>query len=1270
MAGVEGHDMFEITGNDIAILSDEDLRSLIALLCEAEMRLRGLPPASVTWGGDQNAADGGLDVRVELPKRTAVDGFVPRPLTGFQVKKSDMTPAKISGEMKPRGKVRAVIRDLAERSGAYIIVSSKASVSDSSLEKRRAAMRTAAKTLRKRKSLTLDFYDRARIATWVRDHPGLILWVRQKLGKSIQGWRSYGAWAYPAEGENAPYLLDDKLRIFTGTKRSGSGITAVEGLKLIRDALREPRKVARIVGLSGVGKTRLAQALFDSRVGDGSLDPSVAIYTNLADEPDPQPVLLASDLIASKTRATLIIDNCPPDLHRRLSEVCRSPDSLLSLVTVEYDIRDDDPEDTDVFRLEPSSEGLIEKLIRARFKSLSQVDAQTIAKFSGGNARVAIALASTVGKNETIAGITDEDLFGRLFRQRHEHDPSLLLIAQACSLVYSFEGEAITGDRAELPFFAGMISKSVDEVFRGVVQLQDRDLVQQRSVWRALLPHAIANRLAKMALKNIPREKIQTHLIDGGSERLLKSFSRRLGYLHDSDLAARLAEEWLADGGLLSDTANLNALGMAIFENIAPVCPEAVLGALERVPAEALVKRNLFAKIVWSIAYDPKLFERAAELLVRIGAKERPDHRTDNDRYLTALFCIYVSGTHASIEQRVKVLDALLRSKDAYRRIVGVKALRNMLEAWHFSSGFHFDFGARPRDFGFYPKTTAEFKHWYVTAFKLVESFIQSRLPIAKEVEAAVASQFRGLWSHPILRDELERVCRQIASGGFWRNGWIAVCQTLKYDYKNLKNAARRKLVKLEKALRPKDLLQNIRGIVLGGSSYGLEFDEFEYDEDDDGAGALERVDRIAASLGKEAAHDPKVISALLPELVIGQGRLWSFGRGLATGTDDPRSFWNSLIGEFDRTPTEQRNTQILRGFLESLMKRDSTLANDLLDDAVTNDALAAWLPELQIGVAIDERGVKRLLQSATLGKAPLVRFRVIAYGKASDPIKGSDLRTLLLALASEPSGWDSAVEILHMRLFSDHQDKRQTDQALIEAGRELLKSFQFKKHNQNDGHRIGSVIKACLAGPDGVNSARALCARFKEAIAAHEAYAFENDKLLRNLFKAQPLVALDAFFGGDTANQKRGCEIILEASDHHPNPLDNVPLADLLSWCSAQPDKRFPLMARAVSVFKGRQDQSSPVAWSETALALIDKAPDRVAVLKRFASQFRPMSWSGSRAVAMESYQPLLEALAQHADTAVAAFARSEEQRLRSEIEAERQRENREDRDRDESFE
>jgi hypothetical protein len=150
--------MFEVTAEDVGRLSDEDLRSLVALLCEAEMRMRGLPVSAVTWGGNQTAPDGGIDVRVALPAGTVIDGFVPRPETGFQVKKPDMTASNIGPEMRPEGVLRPSIRDLAERSGAYIIVSSGANTSDTALQDRRDAMAVAVARIKNRAALLLDFY--------------------------------------------------------------------------------------------------------------------------------------------------------------------------------------------------------------------------------------------------------------------------------------------------------------------------------------------------------------------------------------------------------------------------------------------------------------------------------------------------------------------------------------------------------------------------------------------------------------------------------------------------------------------------------------------------------------------------------------------------------------------------------------------------------------------------------------------------------------------------------------------------------------------------------------------------------------------------------------------------------------------------------------------------------------------------------------------------------------------------------------------------------
>lgn len=146
-------------------------------------------------GGDQNATDGGVDVRVELPSGKTIDGFIPRPNTGFQVKATDMPPVKIWEEMRPNDVLRPSIIELAEHSGAYIIVSSRGSVSDTALRNRKKKMHAALAGLPNPEQLSIDFYDRNRIATWVRSHSGLIHWVRQKIGRPLHGWQSYGNWA-------------------------------------------------------------------------------------------------------------------------------------------------------------------------------------------------------------------------------------------------------------------------------------------------------------------------------------------------------------------------------------------------------------------------------------------------------------------------------------------------------------------------------------------------------------------------------------------------------------------------------------------------------------------------------------------------------------------------------------------------------------------------------------------------------------------------------------------------------------------------------------------------------------------------------------------------------------------------------------------------------------------------------------------------------------------------------------------------------------------
>jgi hypothetical protein len=131
-----------------------------------------------------------------------------------------------------------------------------------------------------------------------------------------------------------------------------------------------------------------------------------------------------------------------------------------------------------------------------------------------------------------------------------------------------------------------------------------------------------------------------------------------------------------------------------------------------------------------------------------------------------------------------------------------------------------------------------------------------------------------------------------------------------------------------------------------------------------------------------------------------------------------------------------------------------------------------------------------------------------------------------------------------------------------------------------------------------------------------------------------------------------------------HQSPVNNAPPETLLEWADRDPDDRYRL-AGEIRLFEPSDDKEI-FSLSPLALQLIDKAPGRSAVLKIFASRFRPTTWSGSLADVMARYLQPLQQLLGHPDHGVTKWAQEMLASLSKQIETERQQ----DRQVDESFE
>jgi len=1245
--------MFEITGNDVAALNDADLRTLVARLSLAELSRGGLPLAGVTAGGNQDAADGGIDVRVEVAGVLPEPDFIPRQTTGFQVKKPDMTPAVITSEMKPKGVLRPVIGELADAGGSYVIISSQGSVADKPLAERKKAMRAALVGHPRAKDLHVDFYDRERIATWVNEYPGVAAWLRVRIGRELSGWRSIGDWTHDTVIDGKPYLYDGTACLIDERFKECENLQLLDGIAKLRAVLGKPRQAVRLIGLSGLGKTRLVQALFETGVGNAPLDAGLAVYTDYAEDTTPSAREMARGLIESNRRAILLVDNCNPEIHAELARICTGHKGNVSLITVEYDVRDDEPERTEVFRLQNASPAVVEEWIEREFEHISQVDRSRIATFSDGNFRVARALAETLRKGETLGQLKNYELFQRIFRQRNEHDHSLQLAAEDLALLYSFDGQDCTTD-GELARIGALRGVAPRELFTAAVDLGRRGIVQARGQWRAILPQAIANSLAAHALQRIPDAEFDAFCASLPS-RILKSLSRRLGYLHDSPENQRVVKRWLAPGGPLGDLLALGDTGLEIFRNVAPVAPEAVLAKLAAELAgphgASIVATDYQARwqligLVKTLAYEPTMFEDAAMALARFAAAEPTDYSNNSARApFGELFHLYLSGTRATPQQRRELVRRLSRDHNTDIRRCASLALNALLQSAHFSSTSHHDFGARPRDFGWTPVINGDIYDWFNEAIALALELDGT----LSDIRLLLARSIRQLWRYSACEAELERASKVLLHNGTWIDGWLAFRSTLRFDSASMRADSRKRLLAIIDRLKPSDLLTQARAFVLTPNVGGVEIID---GETEDLSTAWTKVADRTTELGETFAIDETLLRTFLPEVFAEPSamRASAFGKGLATGAEDVAHVWSMLHEVLTEMPKDARNVTVLGGFLSGAAGRDPKFAMGVLDALLDDPILARKLPWLQSQIAIDEPGIQRLMVAIDARKIEAKDLYPLTGGAISDA-PALPLADLLVKIVSIPNGSVIAPKILHMYLYCLRHDGKNIEPILIACGRFLLVNADFSKRNGADDFGLKTVVEVCLSGPSGEADTRAVCRRIRKALDGYRLSPYEISYLLEGLFETQPFIALDELVMAGAVSRRKQ---VFEARFNRPTPIDKIELATLQNWANLDPDRRYPALGSALSLFT-TNEAGDETGLSPHFLKVLEYAPDRMAVLKEARNQIQPSGWSGPLHLVLERRHKLLRTLSTHPDAAVRAWVADQEPWLAALITADR---------------
>lgn len=1280
---------FELKPSDISNLSDADLREMVARLCEAELHDQKIQRSCILWGGAQEAADGGLDIRVKSEISLLNPGFVPRNNTGFQIKKSSMGKAACREEMLMRGEVKKVIRSLIEQQGAYIIVSGKDDCSDKMLTDRIKGMQSAIENITGKEQIFLDFYGRDRLSAWLRQYPSVSLWVRSKLGgQSVSGWFPYQRWAGTPDDMDDEFLMDEHPCVTDLNSRHKKPMSIASGINLVREKLGKTGAVIRLIGLSGVGKTRFAQALFEENVGENPLPKTNVIYADLGNNPTPSVLDLVTYLKTNDCTCYVVLDNCPPDLHRTIQKEVSSHRAKLSLLTIEYDISDDQPEETEVINIEPSSIRTISKLVLKRFPFLGRVNADKVAEFSGGNARLAIALASRVEPDETLTNFSDDELFRRIFNQRKGKSDGLLESAEILSLVYSFNISS-NEYNDELSVLSQIGGSDRKKLYRDRAELFRRQLVQQRGEWLAILPHALANRLARRALQNIHPDQINTELLKANNRRLFKSCAHRLGYLHDFEPALTLARSWLDSEGPFHDIAQCDdELSTTALEYIAPLLPLEILTALENASKcqEFCLTNNLFyetiVRILWKIAYEEQYFTRAAELILYFAKSEKIEREyLIIVRYLARLFSLCFSGTQAKTIQRLSFVEKILDCDAVRQREIAEAIFHSAFETVHWTLFEQFDFGARQRDFGWQPETVQEQLDWYAGFIKLLIPFLDSN--VESKIcwaEGILAKNFEQLWQSAGCYDVLEDIVKRHGVAGKWPGVWIAIKKTIQNPENVHRPEILSRLKKLECLAAPTDLYSEIEYYALTNTSDHIELG-CENKEN-----KLEELYQKIEKLGELTVAKPEYLIRLAPKLWQNAcTALFRFAKGLAKGSLDQTSTFETLIYLMQQQKLAEVQSTVFQGFITGVYETNPLLSRKLQLSILDVPELKPHFIKILLTTPKASWKTDKLIELTRMEELEISSFRDTQF-YLENYFEENELSKLLLAINDLKDGIYVASRLLYLRLLAKTASKK-----LYAIGKyiivKLLSLPRDEEHIQKIGSReIKFLINNCLPKSATENEVRniidLLCKNVEKSVETVSlTFGYFEKKFINYLMGHYAEYVLDRIFLISESSEKLvDCLFVQDKTFEEVSPINLLSIERVLNWCNGD-QNRIQKVASLVSPYicldkKSRlPEKSKEVTLSPHIKALFDVAEDKAAMVETIfdntiLNKTIMKGWIGSLANILEERFQAFAELLNHPSFEVQKITRVKLIELGEKIKNERELEAKENSQREQKFE
>jgi hypothetical protein len=1023
--------------NEVEALDADQLVRLLHRLLLCEARHYHIKNPNILVPFQINVPDGGRDGKWHAD--IGMHEFIPRPLTYYQCKAEHITDADCEKEVAPDKKdkdgkttrvVKERVREVLSQGGCYAFFSSKHEIKPN-------ADTDLATIVRKRLQLAgfhphpdarIEFFGSNRIADWANRFPSAVRFVRE-ITKDLGGVHFYTVeqWQRQIERQGL-FFPNDKLR---------------EKIAAIQSTLAEGRlRIIRLTGLSGLGKTRLVFEAVKPAPGAATLVAALAadsIYLSYADVPDDL-VNFISHLASGDYAGTVIVDDCPEDIHDRLA--AKVAPSSLSLVTIFHEPQAQ-RKDTQPLELEPEElSGVVEQILRQDEHLLAQGDeaVKTVAGFTEGfpqMAKLVTELHRAPSKQELSSRA---GLFQKLLGAGRDPTPATLKTIQTLAL-FRVVGGSKRKLSADLQTIRTVFCPDVPESdFLQVIEDQKRRrIVQVTADTLTIAPRPLAVALAANFLPACPGDW-KAHLETLGTAGLAVDLARRIEELEVSEKVEELGRLFLEEKIPFDHTEYLlsGTTASLIFRAFSVLNPSSAARILKRtlgpVPLERLTtakdaRRNLI-RAIDVMVWESSGFFDSAPVLLRLAAAENEHWANNATGELGQLFRVFLSGTTVPANERLRVLRDALASSDAAIRRVAVGALGSALQAGHYSRMSDTTLGGkRNANRDWRPSTHEELQNYWKECYLLLQDLILSSSPEADLAKDTLAKRMDGILSCKLLLT-LEPEFKKLA--GFVNRVWP-----------EMKNSIRRVLD------FTKELTADHRAVLERWLSYvtptGVAIEErlrdvvsqpgYHHRQEADGHYTdLSQVD--AEQLARELSQTGTDLAPHLPLLLTGEQQQGvNFGVALARQHPAARDLLDAALAAWPGLKPEAKNDSLLRGLFFGVT--DSAAKTTILDRIAGDAALIELLvPLTSVLGQVTELDFARIRRAIEEDRIPPERFRGLIQGLPLRNLPDEFIKQQFIEIARiKPATATTLFQVLSLYCHNNRGRFR----ILADAFRELL---------------------------------------------------------------------------------------------------------------------------------------------------------------------------------------------------------------------------------------